>query len=148
MTKRKKYLTLLLSVVLVIGFSLGTFCVASASNDNIGFTLDITSYRGNSRLPKSEARERTAKKTNNAWKVKMTDSGEGQGSITVFWLIDDNDKKVSPKMDVKCNSQAHYKEAYASASGKRVRLEAENNNFNSSTYSVTGVWDEETEVYL
>lgn len=84
---------------------------------------------------------------NNKWKVNLTNSAEGNGTLATFWLTTRSDGKnvVSDKThDVAQGSGAHYYNAKASASQTDVRLAAENNNDSTNTYEVSGYWDEET----
>lgn len=47
--------------------------------------------------------------------------------------------------DIKEGTGDHYYSAFSSASQRDVCLGAENNNNSSSTYTVSGYWDEETD---
>ncbi len=114
-----------------------------AANDDIGYSFKIKANYKNSY---SSSRYRQTKNTDNKWKVNMTYSGEGTGTVTTYWLSknDVSHTRVSGTHDVKQGSGAHYYKAYKGASETRVRLSAENNNDSSKTYTVSGYWDEET----
>lgn len=86
----------------------------------------------------------------------MYDSGEGVGTKTRYWLelgVENGSNvgtNVSPPVDVIAGNGSvnsgrnYYVRAESTANRKNVRLTAENNNYSSNTYSVTGIWDEET----
>ncbi|TYS67940.1 DUF2712 domain-containing protein [Sutcliffiella horikoshii] len=113
---------------------------AFAANDNIFYSFEIKPYHGNGY---TEERYRQTTNVNNKWKVDLQASGEGKGTITTFWL-DKNLTVVSNLYDVKQGSGAQYYSAYHTASQVYVGLGAENNNYSANSYTVSGVWDEET----
>lgn len=116
--------------------------VAQASDDSIGFYMYINNVQRNSF---TEERYRQTLNNTNPWKVNLTSSGEGQGTLTTFWLEHGNGTNVSKAYDTKQGSGKHYHSAYTSASESYVRLTAENNNYNlAGGYSIKGYWDEET----
>ncbi len=113
--------------------------IASASNDNIGYSFAIKANYGNSY---SAQRYRQTSDTSNQWKVNLNYSGEGTGTITTFWL-DKAGTPVSNTHGVAQGSGAHYYNAISSANESYVRLGAENNNLSANTYTASGYWDEE-----
>lgn len=114
-----------------------------ASNDNYGYSYTVKAEHGNT-YTTSQYRQTT--NTKNKWKVDMTYSGEGVGTVTTYWLALFNDSHgvVSGTHNVKQGSGAHYYEATSGASQKNVCLGFENNNYSTNTYTVSGYWDEET----
>lgn len=124
----------------VVGASLfATTQFASASDDNVGYSFTIGPNYSNSY---SSARYRETSSNANPWKVKFAYSAEGSGTFTTFWL-DKSGTRVSVAPVVK-QGTTEYNGTYDGAQKSNVRLGAENNNFNSSSYKVSGYWDEET----
>lgn len=114
----------------------------SASDDNHGYSFSVGAYYGNGY---SSERYRQTTNTNNKWKVDMTYSSEGQGTKITYWLAKSSDKATASDFhDVKQGSGAQYYKALKNASETHVVLAAENNNYDASSYSVSGYWDEET----
>lgn len=74
----------------------------------------------------------------------MQSSGEGARTVTTYWLENASGTNVSPSLNVKQGNGSYYSAAYSNASKKNVYLTAQNNKYNSSRYSVSGFWDEET----
>lgn len=133
-----------------LGFILGVAMLAAmnviptfASDDNHGYSFVIKANHANTY---SSSRYRQTTNTNNPWKVNMTYSGEGTGTITTYWLALYNSSHtlVSGTHDVKQGSGAHYYTATSKANQMDVCLGAENNNNSTNTYTVSGYWDEET----
>ncbi|NIK13411.1 DUF2712 domain-containing protein [Alkalibacillus almallahensis] len=135
----KKHFRIILAGFLVLSM-LATSGIALASDDNHDFSFDISSYYDNSY---SDERYRQTDSTNNDWKVDLSYSSEGAGTITNFWLHKGSDR-VSEYYSVKQGSGAHYYPAYSTANESDVKLGAENNNYSANTYYVSGYWDEET----
>lgn len=117
--------------------------LAEATNDNnITYKFRIGSYQTNGQDP--NGRYRQTSDVNNPWKVKMTSSGEGSGTVTNYWLENSNDDNVSPSVSVTQGKGFYYNNPHSSANKKTVYLTAENNNYSGSAYNVGGYWDEET----
>ena len=136
----KKYFTVLAAVGAI---SLSMVIPVHASNDNHEYSFYIGSYQGNGY---SDARYRQTTNTNNKWKVNMTYSEEGAGTIATYWLaLDSGKEQASDFHNVTQGSGAQYYSAQSKASQKNVVLGAENNNYTSSLYRVAGYWDEETD---
>lgn len=138
MKKNKTTVKLVSAAVLSLSL-LATAGSTFASNDNHGFSFTIKPEHANNY---SGERYRQTTDTNNKWKVNLQTSGEGKGTITTFWL-DKSGTRVSNIVDAVQGNGAYYREAFSSASQSYVRLGAENNNFSTSGYTATGVWDEE-----
>ncbi|HAE62304.1 MAG TPA: hypothetical protein DCG38_08245 [Eubacteriaceae bacterium] len=136
---KKKAYALVASIMILVVFISSTIF---AGNDNAGFSFQIQPFQLNIH---STERYRSTTNIYNTWKVNLVYSGEGSGTYTRFWLEEyPKDNNVSPTLDVKQGSGAHYYYAYSSASQTDVWLTAENNNFGNTTYQVSGYWDEET----
>lgn len=146
MIKKIKMLSFLFAGVLMFSLCMGINASASVEND-YDFIFTIKPYQYNSRIDSFEAKYRNTPDPENMWKVGLRKSGEGEGTITCFWLEIFDETNVSDAIKAKQGTKTYYKEAYKSASEKKVYLTAENNNYNSDRYSVSGVWDEETGKY-
>lgn len=138
---RKKNLVAAIAVCGILS-SILSGTVAMASNDNIWFYFRIGAFGENGRDPNGRYRQTTD--TNNPWKVKMTSSEEGSGTITVFWLENSSAWNVSNNVEVTQGKGYYYNNPLSSANATTVYLTAENNNFDGSVYNVSGYWDEET----
>lgn len=114
-----------------------------ASNDNYGYSYTVKAEHGNTYTQVSRYRQTT--NTKNQWKVDMTYSGEGKGTVTTYWLaLFDTHAIASGTHNVTQGSGAKYFDATSVASQRNVCLGFENNNYTTSTYVVSGYWDEET----
>lgn len=137
---QKKLVNTGMALALGLGV-LGTSSVALASNDNVGYSFTLKANYGNTY---SSERYRQTENTANKWKVNMSYTSEGTGKIATYWL-DKSGTQVSNTVDVKQGGGSYYRSAYQTASKSYVRLAAENNNYTSNTYTVSGYWDEETD---
>lgn len=135
-----KKISMTLVAIMALFYGLANF--ASASNDNYAFDTIVKPYWLENY--NSGSRFRDTSHTNNPWKVNLKYSGEGEGTITEFWLENSKDVRVTKKERVKQGVGAHYFKAFDSASRTKVWLMCQNNNFAGETYRVTGYWDEET----
>ncbi len=130
--------------IVVLGLLIGMFGITSfASNDNIGFNFKILANG----LPShsSGSRYRQTTHCDNQWKVQMTISGEGEGTVTIFSLGRvDTDKSASPMVFATQGLGPYYQSANPAANQTNVNLRGKNNNYNAKTYQVYGIWDEET----
>ena len=133
-------------VVAVVFSCVSTINAHAATNDNYDYKFQIGRWAGNGSVEK--ARERTTEYYNNAWKVRLDTSGEGTGTITRFWLELKSGTNVTGAIQAKQGGAEQYKIAYPEAQKKWVYLTGENNNYNNSTYYVTGIWDEETGIMI
>ena len=122
---KKRIVMAALAATMLIGMNASQ---AFASDDSIPYSFKIKANYANTYSDK-EYRQTT--NTQNKWKVDMTYSEEGEGTITTY--------------DVTQGTGTHYYSAYSSASQRDVCLGAENNNNSSNTYTVGGYWDEETD---
>lgn len=130
---------------ILIGAIMGALMIpsiAGASNDNVGYEFQIQAYQGNS---VSAGRYRESYTVKDPWKVDMLESTEGQGNTTTnYWLELNNGKNVTPTVAVDLYDGPLYNQTSSAANRETVRLAAENNNYNSNSYRVKGIWDEET----
>ncbi|WNB92541.1 DUF2712 domain-containing protein [Bacillus sp. NEB1478] len=113
--------------------------MAFASNDNVPYSFTLKPGYGNSY---SAERYRQTSDTSNKWKVNLSYSSEGAGTVATFWL-DKSTTQVSDTHDVAQGSGNHYYTAFSTANQHDVRLGAENNNYSANSYSISGYWDEE-----
>ncbi|MCY8935670.1 DUF2712 domain-containing protein [Peribacillus frigoritolerans] len=134
-----------LALCAIIGVGIIYPTISFAGDDSIGFEFTIKPDQGNSR---TTARYRETTVENNAWKVNVTESGEGNTALTTFWLELSGGTNVSHPFSVAEVESAKYAPAYTNASKAYVHLTAQNNNLNNDTYGVTGIWDEETGVLV
>lgn len=120
--------------------------VPAAENNNVSYSFQIGKYHKNGRV--SNGRYRSTTDVRDSWKVKMLYSGEGEGTITDYWLENYNEDNVSEDVSIKQGDPAIYSQAWPAASKVTVYLTGENNNFNGAKYNVRGYWDEETGIYV
>lgn len=102
---------------------------------------EIKGWHANTRF---DYKHRSATTTSNPWEVGLMYSGEGEDTITVFWLENFYGDNVSDDVEVYYNNYLLYVTSpYSSANGIDVYLTGENNNFNSDTYKVRGHWTQQ-----
>jgi hypothetical protein len=118
-----------------------------AANDSHDYTFEIQQFNYNNY---SGERYRQTSSVENEWKVRLDDSGEGNGTITTFWLGDKDTNAPYNYAQGSITKSVYagkttptYTEAYSRSNQSYVALGAENNNYSSNTYWVSGVWDEE-----
>ena len=136
---KKKFISLLLGGILV--FSAVSSINTYASDDEIAYEFIVQSAKQNSR---SKPRFRQTRNTDNQWKIRLDESGEGKGTITTFWLEVKDGTNVSKAVDIKQGNSAVKVTPKETANRRDVYLTAENNNFNLKSYRAKGIWDEET----
>jgi hypothetical protein len=136
---------IVISSLIALSLLLPSFTYA-ANNDDWGFNFTIQKNQANSRT--SEHHKRDTANENVAWRVNLTGSEEGWGGITQFWLENGSGHNITPTASAhsgwgnvftKANSDAHNQEAY---------LTAQNNDYDNTSYRVSGTWDEETTTIL
>lgn len=131
----KKGRVIALGTILACSIGLGTLSV-EAGNANSGYSFMIKKDQDTSTGTKY--RQTTTER--NTWRVRMYYSKEGTNTLTTYWLEKSNGTNVSPAVDVKAGSggensgRNHYIKGNSGANATEVRLTAENNNINSSTY--------------
>lgn len=138
MKVQKKLVNTGMALALGLGV-LGTSSVALASNDKVPYSFTLKANYGNNY---SGERYRQTENKDNKWKVNMTYTSEGAGKVATYWL-DKSGTQVSDTVDVHQGAGEYKRSAYQTASQSYVRLAAENNNYTSTTYTVSGYWDEE-----
>lgn len=139
--------------MIAFGVCVFTFCTmvvttALASTDNsYGFSFRIQGSVDNAQ--ESVSRFRGTNDSNNAWKVRLDYSGEGENTITSFWIELSDGTNASAAYNFKQGDPAKYKSAYDKGNRQWVYLTGENNNFASTNqYNVSGIWDPETGIYV
>lgn len=120
--------------------------IAASENNNIYFQFWVKSFWGNGRV--TEGRYRSTTDTNDAWKVQLKSSGEGEGTITNFWLENYDEENVTRDISAVAGEDAKYDKVKSGATERNLYLTGENNNYNGNSYSVWGYWDEETGIIL
>lgn len=139
--KSKKILACVLSVCCIMSVLLTV--PAFAGEDSFAFNFTMKAYQWKNYT--NDERLRTAPNTNNPWKVNLAFSEEGEGTIAIFWLAENNIAKTpqAHSQSVKQGTGKHYYKAYASAQNKNVVLGVMNNNDMTKSFKVSGYWDEE-----
>ncbi|MGE1164474.1 DUF2712 domain-containing protein [Peribacillus simplex] len=106
-----------------------------------GFAFNIQPNQGNTR---SEGAYRSANTTAIPWGVQVDSSNEsGDKTYTRFWIEGVDGTNVSESANVLEDSGDKWVNPYSTANQRTVYLTAENNNYNSESFLVTGFWDEE-----
>jgi hypothetical protein len=142
---KKRVMRRLTQTILALGILVGVFLPATisyAGNDDFYYKFYLQGYYKNSH---SEYRYRETADPLNLWKVQVWKSGEttGSGDVSTFWLEISDGTNVSPSMDVEEGWGYHYATTTTKGTKTNVRLTAENNNFNGSSFYIEGFWDEE-----
>lgn len=127
-------------VIILVGLMVAP---SFAADNNISYKFKIKANNQNSY---SYDEFRQTYNMENKWKIDLRYSGEGDGTISTFWLAkSSNFQRVSGVFNVKEGSGAHYYRASSLASNHTyVSFGAENNNTTTKTYTISGYWDEET----
>lgn len=141
--KIKKFLGMALSVVSIASLTIPS--VYAGQENDIAYKFRIGSFHSNGQCGTDQNRQ--TGDPADRWKVKLSTSGEGKGTYTTFWLENYDGDNVSKTVDVKQGKGYYYRPSYRSGCKTHVWLTAENNNFNSNSYEVSGYWDEETGVF-
>lgn len=109
-----------------------------------GYEILVPNYHGNGQEDKGYLR--SPGDSNTQWGVSLTDSKEGgANTYTTFWLEKSSGANVTDAHDVQLGKgfkQFNFEKA-SDVKGKYVYLTAENNNYISNSYSISGKWDEE-----
>lgn len=125
-------------IPLLVVFCVLTGGVAYGSYTMTKFSGDIKTLQKNTRFA---WKHRSTKDTENPWRVTIDYSGEGNGTITTFWLEDFYGNNVSQDVDAVYDGIHQYLcPAYSSASGIDVYITGENNNYNFDEYYIEGRW--------
>lgn len=140
LTTIKKLLVCILALTCIITVAV---VPVIAAEENISFSFTVKSYQKNSYASGSRLRE--TGRTDNPWKVNLAYTAEGAGSMNYFFLAGTNLTRTqySNAYGVVQGTGAHYYRAYDNAQDKNVTLGARNNNNNSSSFTISGYWDEE-----
>lgn len=141
MKNEKKVLGLMSCLLVIISMGFTAKAYAAYQTNYIDFSFTIKPKQKNSY---TETRYRQTTDRDRAWFTQLTSSGEGWMTYTRFWLEKSNGENVSKAYNVQAGGAKSFNSAYSSASKQRVRLTAENNNYNNASYPCYGKWDEET----
>lgn len=95
---KKKVISISMCVVAVSTLMIPSVFAAYKDN-NIGFSFRIQGSVDNAQAPKSEFRNTSD--NSNSWKVQMSKSGEGQHTITNFWIVNKNGRSASSEYSIK-----------------------------------------------
>lgn len=139
-----KHTKIFLAFLIILScFTAGFSMTALAGDDNIEYSFTMKAnlkknYTGN--------RYRETTRTNNPWKVNMTGSTEGNNTQAYYFLASNGVLRIqySDQILIKVGSGSSYNKAYEEASKQGVSLGCKNNNDVDKSYTVAGVWDEET----
>lgn len=127
--------------------SMFAFNAFAAEDNNVAYKFRIQGSVDNAQ--ESDGRFRSTTDNSNAWKVELEKSGEGEGTITCFWIEKSNGTNASSSIQIKQGNAARYFTANDKGDNTTVYLTAENNNFTSTKqYEVSGYWDEETGIHI
>lgn len=137
MKKNKIFMSIFFSFLMILTFC--TVNILAAESGSSSYSFRIQAYQANSQTTYSLYRNVAVEDYTRPWYVNMTDSGEGEGTITTYWLELYSGHNVSPDCDAKVGLHYH-PAAYGSANSQDVWLTAENNNYNSRLYNVKGYW--------
>lgn len=135
---KKTILSISIVFTMICAVLLGGY-VFAAEQGSKSYSFRIQAYQANSTTSYSLYRDVAANDSTKPWYVTMTSSGEGAGSVTTYFLELSDGTNVSRDVDVKVGNEYH-PSAYNTANSKNVYLTAENNNYNSNMYSVSGYW--------
>jgi len=114
----------------------------SAANDNANYTFRVHGLKQNTQ---AGGRYRQTTNYKNNWKVNLVNSSEGPHTKTTFWLEKGGGGNVSPSVTKTAGNGPSYRRVNSDFNGKQtVMLTAQNNNFNTEEYNISGYWDEET----
>ncbi|MBE6815135.1 MAG: DUF2712 domain-containing protein [Ruminococcaceae bacterium] len=145
--KRFKKLISITLCIFAFATIFATNAFAAATNNDYNFDFKIQGSVDNAQDPTGRYRGTT--NNNHSWKVQLTSSGEGEKTITKFWIENKNGTNASSAYNIKQGNPAEYKPANDYGDSTTVYLTGENNNYASSKqYVVKGFWDEETGIFL
>ena len=132
---------IILYLVVMITFIIAFVMVNSyaAESGSRSYSFRIQAHQTNAQTTYSLYRDVAKTNYSTPWYVNMTKSGEGSGTVTTYWLELKDGTNVSPDVDAKVGSHYH-PAAYGTANSQNVWLTAENNNYNSTLYNVSGYW--------
>lgn len=86
---------------------------------------------------------RDTTKASTPFRVRLDSSTEGAKTVTSFWLEDEKETNLCTVLNVTQGEGYYSQNTYQEACKKKVYLTAENNNYNSTTYKISGKWKEE-----
>lgn len=140
----KKLIAIVMALLVISTISINTLVANAAVNDNHDYLFTIKASQGTSK--NSNGNLRSTYDNNNAWKVNLEVSGEGDNTATYFRLCLKDDWEASNWHLVTQGSGEHYYSASDAADATTVYLQGKNNNNTTKSYTISGYWDEETGV--
>ncbi len=105
--KRFKKLISITLCILAFTTIFATNAFAAATDNNCDFNFRIQGSVDNAQDPNGRFRGTT--KNNHSWKVQLTSSGEGEKTITKFWIENKNGTNASSAYNIKQGNPAEYK---------------------------------------
>ncbi len=140
--KLKNVKAVLIVIMALLCFA-STFSVVSmAAEDAFGYSFKVKAKMKKSYA--NDSRQRTTGRTDNPWKVELSYTGEGKGSMNYFFIAKTWNKDECSRMyGVAQGTGPHYYRALENAQNQYVTLGARNNNNNEDTFTISGYWDEE-----
>lgn len=132
-----------MALLVISTISINTLVANAAVNDKHDYLFTIKASEGTSRYSNGNLRSTY---DNNAWKVNLEVSGEGDGTATKFRLCLKDNSGASAWHSVIQGSGDHYYSATDAADATTVYLQGKNNTSTTKTYTISGYWDEETGV--
>ncbi len=141
----KKFVAIVIALFVVSAISASSLVAVASTNDDIDFSFGIKAYNAITRDPNK--RLRSTSNNDNAWKVSLVLSNEttdNKGCGSRFCLGLEDKTEASEWHLVERGSGEHYYPANDAADFRYVYLQCQDNNNSSKTYTVTGIWDEET----
>ena len=120
---RKSRAISLIAVVAVVFTVLMVSASSVFATQAHDFSFRVQPRQQNAQEPHGRWRGNVA--PSDCWWVKLIKSGEGKGAATDFWIESANGVHLSHYMRVRCGKGWYGKEAFSSASNRRVYLTAE-----------------------
>lgn len=146
MKKIKQKLIAIAVCVFAFASMFATYALASTEQD-YSFIFRIQGSYHNAQNPTGLYRNTNV--NTNAWKVRLDYSEEGNKTITTFWLELKDGTNASEAYAIKQGDPARYKPANDKGDYATVYLTGENNSYLASDqYTVSGIWEPDTGIYL
>lgn len=140
----KKISSIIMALLVIMTLSVNTLVAYASADSEFDYLFTIKASQAVSRY--SDGHFRSTYNNNNAWKVNLEVSGEGDGTATSFRLGLSDNSGGSEWHAVAQGSGDHYYSATDAADWTTVYLQGKNNNNTTKSYTISGYWDEETGV--
>jgi hypothetical protein len=140
----KKLKLLMVGLIVASAFSISTSSLAANSTgDDVPFSFYIPATDGSWSGKEwangySSTRSRTTAEKNAQWYMNFGYSSEGAGTIMTMWLDKSGTVYSEPKPRYEGKT---YTTSVSKAVSGSVRIGAENNNYTTKTFTVSGSWD-------